>query len=214
MTKFNPQNLQVIYSSFIALLQVFSSPFCSFSAILPYRGADRVCFKLINRALPKTTRVRVKLWRSINFYETHSSFSFKQGGACKKVEPLKLMSNSILIIENDSLIQEVLGDALKWAGFTPIDVYNGRDAIISFRTLQPDIGLVIMDMGLPDMNGSEILLELEAIQANIPVIVASGQDKQILHRRFHSHPNVTILPKPFDLNVMLEHVQAKLDNSP
>ena len=123
------------------------------------------------------------------------------------------MSNSILIIENDSLIQEVLGDALKWAGFTPIDVYNGHDAIATFRTLQTDIGLVIMDMGLPDMNGSEILPELEAIQANIQVIIASGQDKQILARRFHSHPNVTILPKPFDLNVMLQHVQQKLDNS-
>lgn len=121
------------------------------------------------------------------------------------------MSSSILIIENDTLLQEALVELFGFVGLTTIGVQNGRDAIATFRTHHETIGLVIMDMRLHDMNGSEILLELEAIQPDIQVIVTSGEDEQRLVQLFRTHPNVSILPKPYDMNIVLKQAQQMLD---
>ena len=56
------------------------------------------------------------------------------------------------------------------------------------------------------MDGSEILPELETIQADVRIIVTSGEDERKLTRLF-KHPNVTIGPKPYDIDVVLDYVQ-------
>ncbi len=117
------------------------------------------------------------------------------------------MSGSILIIENDTLIQEALTDMFSLVGLDTIEVQNGRDAITAFHTHHKTIDLVILDMRLPDMDGSEILPELEAIQADVRVIVTSGEEERKLIRLFKAHPNVTIVPKPYDIDVVLDYAQ-------
>lgn len=121
------------------------------------------------------------------------------------------MSGSILIIENEAYVREALTDILDIAGLKTIGAQNGREAIAAFQSLQHSIALVIMDMRLPDMDGTQILQELEAIQPSVKVIVASGEDKQKLLRQFSSHPNVSILPKPYDMDMMLSSVWQVLN---
>ena len=120
------------------------------------------------------------------------------------------MSDSILIIEDDVLIQEALVDILSLADINSYQVQNGRDAIATFQEHHKNIGLVIMDMGLDDMSGSEILPKLEAIQSDIPVIIASGEDERKVAQLFQAHPNVLILPKPYDIDVMLNLAEQVL----
>ena len=122
------------------------------------------------------------------------------------------MSNSILIIENDVLLQEALTDIFGFVGLKTLEAQNGRDAIATFRTHHETIGLVIMDMRLHDMDGSQILPELEAIQPDIPVIVTSGEDKHRLERLFEGHSNVSILIKPYDINVILKKARDTLNS--
>ena len=126
------------------------------------------------------------------------------------VQVNEFMPESILIVENDVLIQEALTDLLDFAGINSLQAENGRDAIATFQTHHKDIGLVIMDMGLDDMRGSEILPELEAIRPDIPVIVASGEDEQKLVRLFQAHPNVFVLPKPYDIDFVLKQAKQML----
>lgn len=116
----------------------------------------------------------------------------------------------ILIIENEELVREALVDILNLAGWTTVEAANGRDAITTFQEHHQNISLVVMDMRLPDMYGTEILENLEAIQPDIQVVVVSGEEKQKLIRQFKSHSNVSILIKPYDIDEMVEHVRRHL----
>jgi DNA-binding NtrC family response regulator len=123
----------------------------------------------------------------------------------------KFMSGSILIIENEVLVREALVDILQLVGLKTIEAQNGREAITAFHTHQDSIDLVIMDMRLPDIDGPEVLPELEAIRPDVQVIVASGEDRQKLIHLFKSHPNVSILSKPYDIDVLLKSVKQRLE---
>ena len=120
------------------------------------------------------------------------------------------MPNLILIIENDTLLQEALADLFRFAGIKTLEAHNGRDAIATFRTHHKSIGLVLMDMRLHDMDGSQILPELEAIRPDISVIGTSGEDQRRLLRLFAGHGNVSVLSKPYDMNIILKQVQDVL----
>jgi DNA-binding NtrC family response regulator len=122
------------------------------------------------------------------------------------------MSGFILIIENEAYVREALTDILEIVGLKAINTQNGREAITAFQSLQSSIDLVIMDMRLPDMDGTQILQELEAIQPNVKVIVASGEDKQKLLRHFAAHPNVSVLQKPYDMDTMLNNVWRMIND--
>lgn len=122
------------------------------------------------------------------------------------------MSGFILIIENEAYVREALTDILEIVGLKAINTQNGREAITAFQSLQSSIDLVIMDMRLPDMDGTQILQELEAIQPNVKVIVASGEDKQKLLRQFSAHPNVSVLQKPYDMDTMLNNVWRMIND--
>ena len=122
------------------------------------------------------------------------------------------MSGSILIIENEIFLREALIEILNIVGLNTFNALNGREAVTTFQACQDDIDLVIMDMRLPDMDGAQILQELEMIQPDVKVIVSSGEDKQKLLRQFARHPNVSILAKPYDMDMMLNRVWQMLEH--
>lgn len=120
------------------------------------------------------------------------------------------MTGSILIIENERLVREALTDILNLAGWFTLEAVNGRDAITTFQTHQHDIDLIVMDMRLPDMYGTEVLGQLETIQPDVPVVVTSGEEKIKLSNQFKAHPNVSILPKPYDIDGVVQHIKQRL----
>lgn len=118
--------------------------------------------------------------------------------------------DTILIVENEALVREALVDILELAGLPTIEAINGHDAIAAFRAKQDQIGVVLLDMRLPDMGGSDVLSVLETIRPDVNVIVASGEDRQKLIHIFREHSNVSILSKPYDIEMLLSQVRARL----
>ena len=85
------------------------------------------------------------------------------------------MSNLILIIEDDKAIIRLLELSLKTNGYTPIIAENGLSGISRFLSDKPE--LVLLDLGLPDVDGREVLSQIRAISST-PVIVVSAREKE------------------------------------
>lgn len=86
------------------------------------------------------------------------------------------MAYSILIIEDEQEIADSLQYALSTEGMKPVWVSNGEDAT---QTLQQDkIDLCILDVGLPDCSGFDLLKQIRKI-SDIPVIMLTARSEEI-----------------------------------
>ena len=89
------------------------------------------------------------------------------------------MSRTILIVEDEPAIADSIAYALRTDGFTPLHVSLGEKALAVMRTppgAMPD--LIVLDVGLPDMNGFEVCRQLRQF-SNVPVIFLTARSDEI-----------------------------------
>ena len=80
----------------------------------------------------------------------------------------------ILLVEDDVLLADGLQTALRREGFTVNVVATGAAALTTFSADKPE--LVILDLGLPDMDGLEVLEKLRAGDKQLPVLILTARD--------------------------------------
>ena len=59
-------------------------------------------------------------------------------------------------------------------GFTVVNAANGREALDLYRKNAADITLVVADIGMPIMNGYEMIRELKKLDPKLPIVISSG----------------------------------------
>jgi two-component system KDP operon response regulator KdpE len=79
----------------------------------------------------------------------------------------------ILIVDDELQIRKLLNISLSARQFKVLEAINGREAITFTGNLKPDA--VILDLGLPDISGLEVLKEIRAF-SDVPIIILSVQD--------------------------------------
>jgi DNA-binding response OmpR family regulator len=84
------------------------------------------------------------------------------------------VSKTILIIEDDKNLQKYLQELLIDKGYSVKLLDNGTQAIETAEKINPD--LVILDLGLPMVQGESICRELKKEFPNLPVIILTGKD--------------------------------------
>jgi CheY-like chemotaxis protein len=107
----------------------------------------------------------------------------------------------ILVIDDDSDIREVVGEALQFAGYQVATARDGREGLASARSFRPD--LILLDLMMPGMSGWEFRAAQlrDAALSRIPVVVvtALGHDPDIQVS--------AVLSKPFRLDDLLVQVR-------
>ncbi|MDH0649071.1 response regulator [Pseudomonas sp. GD03858] len=116
--------------------------------------------------------------------------------------------NSILIVDDEYLIADILGFALEDEGFLVEKASNGRKALEALKEKRVD--LVITDYMMPLLNGEELL---EAIRgelqlADLPVILMSAA--QASQARASPGRFAAVFDKPFDMEQMIAKVRELL----
>ena len=79
----------------------------------------------------------------------------------------------LLIVEDDDAMAAALTDALRAAGHSPVRVERGTDALLQHH----EVEMILLDLGLPDMDGLETLRKLRQI-TDAPVIVLTARDDE------------------------------------
>ena len=124
-------------------------------------------------------------------------------------EPVPKKTKSILILEDDRNLRELLKMTLEKNGHKVQVASNGQEALDLFDVGQvPD--LLILDLGLPDMDGMEFLTLIQKRYPNVKAVVASGRegvDSIVDTMRLGA---LDFIRKPFDLKTVLVSVNEAL----
>jgi two-component system KDP operon response regulator KdpE len=114
----------------------------------------------------------------------------------------------VLLVEDEESIQQTLSTVLLPAGYTVYHVRNGKDALRKVQSVRPD--LILLDLGLPDMDGKEVIRHLREEQTISPIIVISvrhEESEKVSSLDTGAHDYLT---KPFTIPELLARMRASL----
>lgn len=98
----------------------------------------------------------------------------------KNTSVVKTSEHTILVVEDEQLLLELLREMLETEGYNVLTATDGKEAVDVYRSQKQSVSLVLSDMGLPSMGGWEVLQELKTINPKVKVILSSGfMDPQV-----------------------------------
>jgi DNA-binding response OmpR family regulator len=113
-------------------------------------------------------------------------------------------SGRVLIADDEPHVRELLRSFLAREGYEVAAVATGEQALDAVPTFEPDV--VLVDMVMPGLSGTDVLIALRRTSATVPVILISAHDV-IAGEAFFS-----VLRKPFSLRTMANVVAAAVDH--
>jgi DNA-binding response OmpR family regulator len=117
------------------------------------------------------------------------------------------MSRNILLVDDDALMRRSLAFHLEQAGYHVHTSANAEDALELVSQNKPD--LVILDIGLPGMDGLDALREMKS-RHNLPVIFLTARRRELDEVLGLELGADDYISKPFDVDVVLARVKAVL----
>lgn len=116
----------------------------------------------------------------------------------------------ILIIEDDAALARVMRTFLEAFGYGVETVTCGMTGLACAADNQPD--LVILDLGLPDMNGYEVCRRLRKLTNpwSMPILILTGMDKPVDQLRGFAHGGDAYLVKPCEPPELLKTIALLL----
>ena len=118
-----------------------------------------------------------------------------------------MSAEGILIVEDDEAISTGLIRVLEGQGYAVRSVSSGGRAVLS---ADESIGLVLLDLGLPDMDGIDVCRRLRAARPELAILIVSARDQELDVVAGLDAGADDYLMKPFRLSELLARVRAHL----
>lgn len=112
----------------------------------------------------------------------------------------------VLLVEDNTLLANAIVRALKSAGFSINHVDRGDQALSAIKTSQPDI--VVLDLGLPDTDGLEVLKSARKFGFSNPVLILTARDATSDKVQGLDAGADDYLAKPFEIDELLARLRA------
>jgi len=114
----------------------------------------------------------------------------------------------ILIVEDEYLLRNFVGDVLKEAGYETEEAASFAEALTILREKSAEIQAAVIDIGLPDRGGDSLVPEIRNMAPKMPVVLATGFNDEALTQRFTRASNIAFLLKPFTPEVLLTKLRG------
>lgn len=146
-------------------------------------------------------------------YNPESSPKFEQPSPIASGDQFKALSNlTILIAEDDEASSYLLKKCLKAENITTFSAVNGEEALRQVES-HPEIGLVLMDIRMPEMNGIDATMQIKQHRPDFPIIALSAfasQEEREMARQSGCDGFIT---KPINMSELLELINELLNHS-
>ena len=117
------------------------------------------------------------------------------------------MGERILVVDDDETIRRTLRINLRARGYEVEGVGSGRDALSTLEAAPPD--LVLLDLGLPDLDGVEVLRRIR-VRSSVPVVVLSARHQSDDKVEALDEGADDYVTKPFGMDELMARVRSAL----
>jgi DNA-binding response OmpR family regulator len=114
---------------------------------------------------------------------------------------------TVLVVEDESMLRSVVSNVLRKRGFAVIEVGDGDSALQAFGKHAKDIDVVLLDVTLPGISGTELLAELRKIRSDVRVMLTSGYTSEILGNAFDQHQLLHFVRKPYLIGELVNQLK-------
>lgn len=120
-------------------------------------------------------------------------------------------AQTVLLVDDEEIIQKVCKELLEAIGYRIFTAKDGKEALKLYKKNQDKIDLVLLDMTMPNMSGSEVYDRMKEMNPNIKVLLSSGysidgEATEILERGCNG-----FIQKPFNLNALSQKIRKILE---
>jgi CheY-like chemotaxis protein len=122
-------------------------------------------------------------------------------------------TETILFVEDEELLIQMVSFLLESKGYKVLCARDGLEAVNIFLSHKHEIALVITDMGLPVMTGTDEFIKLKEIDPNVKVIFASGFFEPDIKSELMADGGCGFIQKPYDPNDILRMIRQILDKN-
>jgi two-component system, cell cycle sensor histidine kinase and response regulator CckA len=120
---------------------------------------------------------------------------------------------AILLAEDNEALQELTRRTLEALGYLVIAVNNGEDAVAEFAANYTKISLVILDVAMPILDGTEAYLQMREIRSDLSVVFTTGHTTESVLLSSLVKEGAAFLQKPYPLSDLTRVVRNLLDRS-
>lgn len=113
----------------------------------------------------------------------------------------------VLVVDDEPQIHRFLGPALNAAGYDPLRADSGRQALAEIARRPPDA--VVLDLGLPDIDGQEVLRRARAFYHG-PIVILSARDREIEKIEALDAGADDYVEKPFRVGELLARLRVTM----
>lgn len=116
---------------------------------------------------------------------------------------------SVLIVDDSAPIRTVVTAVLRQYGYTVYEAESGKAALAEWQRHKAEIGLVLSDVVMPDMDGLTLAQQLRKQMPSLPIVLLSMHINEDTHW-VTEESNFSFLPKPFETKQLLDTVRSIL----
>ncbi len=118
---------------------------------------------------------------------------------------------TIFVIEDEEMLQDIMRNFLAPKGYNVIGARDGEEALQIYSERAREIDLVVLDLGLPKIDGEQVVDRIWSIRPGAKVVVASGFVDSETHEKLLGAGVISFIPKPYSLRQVLGTVREALD---
>lgn len=122
-------------------------------------------------------------------------------------------TETILLVEDDEVVRTMAVEILTTQGYSVLEAADGEEALQTCKRYHGNIDLLLTDVVMPKMNGSELAEKVVKLRPDIKVLFMSGYTDDAVFRHGILHAEVEFLQKPVTPKALSQTLRAILDNS-
>jgi Response regulator containing CheY-like receiver, AAA-type ATPase, and DNA-binding domains len=107
-------------------------------------------------------------------------------------------ASTILIVEDEIVVSFFIRTLFEERGLRVAVAFTAAEALQLIETLGPKLSAAIIDVGLPDTPGDQLVEPIRAVMPGLPIVIATGFSETEFGRRFQNDERLRVIGKPFD----------------
>lgn len=119
---------------------------------------------------------------------------------------------TILLVEDQEMVRDLVTEILEDEGFKVITAYNGLNALKVTKEYTDPIDLMLTDVIMPEMNGRELAKRIEGEKPELKIIFMSGYTGEEMRNRGVLEPGTNFIQKPFTPDALVDKVREVLNS--